>query len=133
MRATIVIRTKSIYKPKEDSDGTRILITRYYPRGVRKDHFDEWVRELAPSAELLKGYKEGIINQEQFTTQFFSQIHSSIESLEALQSISEMARQTNVTLLCYEREGEFCHRHLVNSLVLHQMEQSPEILSRVFS
>ena len=126
-----MIRTKSIYKPKEDSDGTRILITRYYPRGVRKDHFDEWVRELSPSAELLKGYKEGIINQEQFTVQFFSQINSNVASLEALQSISEMAKKSNITLLCYERDGEFCHRHLVNDMVLHEMGKMPEILSRL--
>lgn len=128
-----MIKTKSIYKPKEDSDGIRILITRFYPRGVRKDHFDEWVRELSPNIELLKGYKEGMINQEQFTIQFISQIHSNIESLEALQSISDMARQTNITLLCYEKEGDFCHRHLVNSLVLRQMGQSSKILSRVSS
>lgn len=102
-KARNMIKTKSIYKPKDDSDGTRILITRFYPRGVRKEHFDEWVRELAPSAELLKGYKEGTINQEQFTVQFFSQINSNIASLEALQSISEMAKKNNITLLCYER------------------------------
>lgn len=126
-----MIKTKSIYKPKDDSDGTRILITRFYPRGVRKDHFDEWVRELAPSVDLLKGYKEGIINQEQFTVQFFSQINSNVASLEALQSISEMAKKSDITLLCYERDGEFCHRHLVNTMVLHEMGQSPEILSKI--
>ncbi len=126
-----MIRTKSIYKPIEDSDGTRLLITRYYPRGVKKEHFDQWVRELSPSVELLKGYKEGTINQEQFTIQFISQIHSNIESIEALQSVSEMARKTNITLLCYEREGEFCHRHLVNSLVLNYIGKVPEILSNV--
>lgn len=124
-----MIWTKSVYKPKEDSDGTRILITRYYPRGVRKGHFDEWVRELAPSVELLKGYKEGKINQEQFTMQFFSQIYSNIDSLEAIQSISEMARHGNVTLLCYERDGDFCHRYLVNSLIMREIKESPMILS----
>lgn len=126
-----MIKTKSIYKPKDDSDGTRILITRFYPRGVRKDHFDEWVRELAPSADLLKGYKEGVINQEQFTVQFFSQINSNVESLEALQSISEMAKKNNITLLCYERDGEFCHRHLVNDMVLREMGEMSEILPRL--
>ena len=126
-----MIKTKSIYKPKDDSDGTRILITRFYPRGVRKGHFDEWVRELAPSVELLKGYKEGTIDQEQFRLQFFTQIQSNISSLEALQSISEMAKKNDITLLCYERDGEFCHRHLVNDMVLREMGEMPEILSRL--
>lgn len=126
-----MIKTKSVYKPKDESDGTRILITRFYPRGVRKGHFDEWVRELAPSIELLKGYKEGIINQEQFTVQFFSQINSNVASLEALQSISEIAKTSDITLLCYEKDGEFCHRHLVNDMVLREMGEMPEILSKL--
>jgi len=44
-----LIKTKSIYDKKELSDGTRILITRYYPRGIGKEKFDRWYRELSPS------------------------------------------------------------------------------------
>jgi uncharacterized protein YeaO (DUF488 family) len=51
----LVIKTKSIYEPdEENNDGIRVLITRYYPRGVRKDKFDCWIRELSPSRDLLK-------------------------------------------------------------------------------
>ncbi|MGH9997206.1 MAG: DUF488 family protein, N3 subclade, partial [Nitrososphaeraceae archaeon] len=39
-----MIKTKSIYVKKEDIDGTRILITRFYPRGIRKENFDRWYR-----------------------------------------------------------------------------------------
>jgi hypothetical protein len=32
---TLVLKTKSIYDDKkEDGDGVRLLVTRYYPRGV---------------------------------------------------------------------------------------------------
>ena len=118
-----MIKTKSIYKPKEDSDGTRVLITRFYPRGVRKDHFDEWIRALAPSVELLRGYREGKVDQEQFKMQFYSQIYSNTDSLEAIQSISEIAKHSNVTLLCYEKDGDFCHRYLVNSLIMNKIKE----------
>ena len=53
-----MIRTKSIYDPKEESDGIRILITRYWPRGIKKEHFDKWYKELSPSRGLLKKYKD---------------------------------------------------------------------------
>jgi len=36
-----MIKTKYIYTPKETSDGTRILIARKWPRGIRKGHFHE--------------------------------------------------------------------------------------------
>jgi uncharacterized protein YeaO (DUF488 family) len=32
-----MIRTKSIYDLKEESDGIRILITLYWPRGIKKN------------------------------------------------------------------------------------------------
>ncbi len=38
----------------EPDDGTRILTMRFWPRGVRRERFDAWMRELAPSAELLR-------------------------------------------------------------------------------
>jgi uncharacterized protein YeaO (DUF488 family) len=53
-----MIKTKSIYDPKEENDGIRILITRYWPRGIKKGHFDKWYKELSPSRDLLKRYKD---------------------------------------------------------------------------
>lgn len=117
----MLIKVKSIYKPKDKEDGTRILITRFYPRGVRKDHFDQWMRELAPSKDLLKDYKTGEINQSQFTRQFLKQIHVDNESKLAIQTLSALACDRNVTLLCYERDGDFCHRHLVQDVIKNQM------------
>ena len=57
-----MIKTKSIYESIENSDGTRILITRYWPRGIKKEHFDRWYKDLSPSKKLLKDYKEGRID-----------------------------------------------------------------------
>ena len=49
------IRTRRWNDPAEAGDGTRILITRYRPRGVAKadETWDVWMRHLAPSAELV--------------------------------------------------------------------------------
>ena len=61
-----MIRTKSIYAPTDQEDGLRILITRFYPRGVRRERYDVWIRSLAPSADLLKRYKNTEINWNDF-------------------------------------------------------------------
>lgn len=117
-----MIRTKSIYKPKEDEDGTRILITRFYPRGIRKGHFDQWMRELAPTKELVQSYKHGKITQAQFTTRFLKQMSTDETSKQTIQTLAKLAKKTNVTLLCYEPDGEFCHRHLLENMIKSKMK-----------
>ena len=36
-------------------DGTRILVMRYWPRGVKREQFHIWMRDLAPSRNYLIG------------------------------------------------------------------------------
>ncbi|MDB5137475.1 MAG: uroporphyrin-III C-methyltransferase, partial [Mucilaginibacter sp.] len=45
------IQIKRIYEPAEASDGTRILVDRLWPRGIKKElaKVDEWMKEVAPS------------------------------------------------------------------------------------
>lgn len=113
------IRMKSIYAKKSYGDGHRILITRYYPRGVKKEHFDEWIRELAPSKDLLKQYKEGNISWNKFEKNFLKQMNDE-ESVIKLQALSVQAKKKPITLLCYEKNDDECHRHLIQELLLQQ-------------
>ena len=53
-----MIRTASIYGRRPA--GTRVLVTRYWPRGFSRGDFDVWMRDLAPSATLLKRYRAGL-------------------------------------------------------------------------
>ena len=114
-----MIKTKSIYEPKSKGDGLRVLITRYYPRGVKKEHFDEWRRELAPSRELLKCYKNGEINWKKFEKKFLKQMNEQ-DSKKTIKTLANMAKNNSVTLLCYEKKESNCHRYLIHDLVLNQ-------------
>ncbi|MDH5569598.1 MAG: DUF488 family protein [Nitrosopumilus sp.] len=112
-----MIRTKSIYEPKEELDDLRILITRFYPRGIKKTHFDLWKKELAPSKQLLKDYKTKKKTWEEFTESFQSELKDQKESIETIKDLKIKAKSNNITLLCYEKEGESCHRHLLKKLL----------------
>ena len=101
-----------------------MLITRYYPRGVRKDRFDRWVKPLSPSRELLSSYKAGKKSWEQFKESFLSELRASSESIEALRELGAQSRLEDVTLLCYEKEGLPCHRQVVRDILA-----SPDVLS----
>ncbi|MDW0227592.1 MAG: hypothetical protein QOC23_08140 [Nitrososphaeraceae archaeon] len=67
-----MIKTKSVYDDKEDSDGIRILVARYCLSGIRRKNFDTWYSELSPSKSLLKNFKDGKMSQNIFFQFFYS-------------------------------------------------------------
>ena len=112
-----LIKTKSVYKPKDNQDGLRVLITRFYPRGVKKTHFDIWMRELAPSKKLLEEYKTNKITWNQFVKSFKTELKKNEESLLGINNLKNKTKSENVTLLCFEKDGTPCHRHLLNKII----------------
>ncbi len=119
------VKTKSVFQPMEKEDGYRILITRYYPRGVRRERFNEWTTTLSPKPELLFAYKQGKIDWDTFVHEFLNQLRENAECLEAIQTLHELSKEEDITLLCFERDGNPCHRHLVRDVV-----EKPELLTR---
>ena len=61
-----MIKTKSIYDPKSIDDGFRVLVTRYWPRGVKKEAVDIWFKDLGPAPALIKLWKAGKITWSEF-------------------------------------------------------------------
>ena len=59
-------KIKRIYEPAAKDDGLRVLVDRLWPRGVRKDKMDIWLKEIAPSAELRKWFHAGKGRVEEF-------------------------------------------------------------------
>ena len=113
-----MIKTKSIYEPDEKDDGIRVLITRYYPRGIRKGKFDCWNKELSPSGNLLKNYRQGNYNWEEFKSAFLSEMRNNKESLETIHALNAENKSIVITMLCYEREGrQPCHRYIVRDII----------------
>ena len=61
---------------------------------------------LAPSRDLLNGYKLGEINDDIYTKEF----NKYLSTLDAEKVYNDLDGKV---LLCYEKTGKFCHRHLV--------------------
>jgi uncharacterized protein YeaO (DUF488 family) len=55
---TADIRTKRVYDPPDKADGTRVLVDRLWPRGLRKEKaaLTLWLKEIAPSTELREWF-----------------------------------------------------------------------------
>ena len=112
-----MIKTKSIYTPIEEEDGLRVLITRYYPRGVKREKYDIWVRVLAPSEKLLKQYKNSEIDWNNFKNTLLSELRNSVDSVNAIHKLQSKSNIQNITLLCYEKDDRPCHRYMVKALI----------------
>lgn len=105
-----MIRTKRVYEPKEPEDGLRLLVMRYWPRGVSKDQVDEWERELGTSKELIKEWKGERISWEEFRARYKDEIR---EKRGLVEKWAERARKEDITLLCGCEDPDRCHRTLL--------------------
>jgi uncharacterized protein YeaO (DUF488 family) len=113
-----VVKTKNVFAPFEESDGERYLITRHYaarPKSMKALHIVKWIRDLAPSKELLSDYHKGL-SPEKYTSRF-NQEQSNPKAQEMRKMLWNKSRDGNVTLLCICKEGEFCHRLLVKEMI----------------
>jgi uncharacterized protein YeaO (DUF488 family) len=110
-------------------DGTRILVMRYWPRGVRKGQFDAWYRDLAPSADLLRAFKDlraalpdsstvgpGNPDWDRLMVRYYAEMRVQQESLRELRK-RDTAGEV-ITLLCGCHDPARCHRtHLANMIL----------------
>ncbi|BFI76946.1 uroporphyrin-III methyltransferase [Sulfurisphaera ohwakuensis] len=91
-----MIKIKRIYDPVEKDDGIRILVDRLWPRGVRKDKVDVWLKDIAPSDELRTWFNHDPNKWEEFKKKYFEELSKNPKLDILLQLIK---KGENVTLL----------------------------------
>ena len=81
-------------------------ISAYVPKGIKILCLDMF----APSKDLLKKYKNGVVTVEEYKDLYMKQLacsHGIIQVLEFLRKYDK------VVLLCYEKSDVVCHRHFL--------------------
>lgn len=66
-------------------------------------------KELAPKYSFFKKYKEDH-DEEFYTRQYYKEVLDKLDPQKVYDELGEDA-----ILLCYEKPGKFCHRHLVSA------------------
>jgi uncharacterized protein YeaO (DUF488 family) len=113
----VPVRTARVYDPPTPADGLRVLTMRHWPRGVRRERADVWERGLAPTRELLAGYRAGSIDWEGYAARFLAEMHERADARAALAWVREQAAEGTVTLLCGCADAARCHRTLLAGLI----------------
>jgi uncharacterized protein YeaO (DUF488 family) len=96
---------KRAYEPASPDDGVRILVDRLWPRGVSRDKasLDEWIKEVAPSAELRKWFGHDPRRWPEFQRRYRAELHQHLEELDRIRAL---AMKQTVTLVYSAHDEE---------------------------
>ena len=94
----MVIKLKRVYEAPEPADGTRFLVERLWPRGMKKTdlRMDGWVKEVAPSTPLRRWFGHDPARWDEFRLRYAAELDG---VSAAWQPIAQAARRGTVTLL----------------------------------
>jgi uncharacterized protein YeaO (DUF488 family) len=93
------ITVARVYDPSAGV-GTRVLVDRIWPRGLRKEdaHLDEWCKDVAPSTELRRWYGHDPERFEEFARRYHAELRQPPQAA-ALKHLREVAARQPVILL----------------------------------
>ena len=92
------VKLKRAYERPAARDGTRILIDRLWPRGVKKADaaIDQWAKDIAPSTALRKWFGHDPARWQEFRSRYAVEIDEHPEELDRLRAL---AKQGPITLV----------------------------------
>ncbi|WP_022728642.1 DUF488 domain-containing protein [Fodinicurvata sediminis] len=101
----ISIRLKRAQDDPADTDGTRVLVDRVWPRGLSKDRLklDRWLKEVAPSKELRQWFGHDPEKWPEMQRRYRAELKSG-EQRRAFEELQDLARKGRVTLVFAARD-----------------------------
>jgi len=99
------VRLKRVYENAAAADGRRVLIDRFWPRGVSRQQarLDEWARELAPSSDLRRWFGHDPSRFAEFRRRYEAELAGQKEKVRELRG---HARDGTLTLVYAARDTE---------------------------
>lgn len=107
----MTVAVKRVYDEPSPDDGTRVLVDRLWPRGLKKEaaQVDVWLKEIAPSTELRKRYHaDG--DWDAFKRDYLAELKA---NGEAAKHLREIVGAGKTTLLYSVRDRERNHALLI--------------------
>ncbi len=100
-----MIQTKRAYESASNQDGTRFLVERLWPRGVKKQdlQIEAWLKDVAPSSKLRQWFQHDPAKWDEFCRRYFQELKS---NPDAWQTLLTRARRGRVTLVYSAHDTE---------------------------
>ncbi len=117
-KAAAEVIIKRAYDPPSPRDGTRVLVDRLWPRGVKKAdaHIMQWMKEIAPSNELRKWFGHDPERWEEFRRRYKAELAG---KREVVGELRELARQGPLTLVYSAHDEAHNQAVVLREMLLH--------------
>lgn len=115
---TTSVRVRRVYDDPESSDGARVLVDRLWPRGLRKDAvpLDDWLRDVAPSADLRKWYGHDPGKFDEFRRRYLGEL-TGPEARASLGRLRTLAARGPLTLLTATKDAQHSQAAVLAALL----------------
>lgn len=100
-----MIILKRAYEPVAREDGTRFLVERLWPRGVKRDalRLDAWLKEVAPTTKLRQWFGHDPAKWPEFQRRYRAELD---RNAGALEPILKAVHRGRVTLIYSSHDQE---------------------------
>ena len=111
----MTFQIKRIYELPQPSDGTRVLVDRLWPRGIKKTdaHLDCWMKEVAPSTELRRWFGHLPARFDEFRRRYEEELRGNPKIGE----LRKLGGRKRVTLLYAAHDPEVNHALVLRSVL----------------
>ena len=99
------VHLKRVYEKPTTKDGTRVLVDRVWPRGLKKEdaQIDKWLKDVAPSTELRRWFGHDPERWDEFRERYFRELD---DNPDAVGRLMAEVQYGPVTLVFSARDEE---------------------------
>lgn len=123
------IRVKRVYEDAEPEDGSRFLVERLWPRGVKKTSLkiDGWLKDVAPSSALRRWFSHDPAKWAEFKRKYFAELDA---NPAAWQQLIEAARKGRLSLIYSSRDSDHNNAVALAEYLARRLRSAPAKRSR---
>ncbi len=120
----ISIKLKRAYEDADPEDGTRLLVERLWPRGVKREAaaIDRWFKSIAPSTDLRKWYDHDLDRWPEFQRRYMAELENA--ETDDVSELLELCAGGTVTFVFAARDTEHNSAVVLREYILNVLKQA---------
>jgi uncharacterized protein YeaO (DUF488 family) len=117
------VKLKRAYEPPAANDGTRILVDRLWPRGIKKTDaaIDLWMKDVAPSTGLRQWFGHETDRWQEFRRRYVDELRQKSDLIDELRAL---ARKGPITLVFGAHDETHNDAVVLREMLLHESRNS---------